>query len=56
MGWTPALQAGYSDRFDSDILHHLLRLWKESSAAGTYPVTALEVSQKVTRVEYETAS
>ena len=21
MGWTPALQAGYSDRFDSDILH-----------------------------------
>ena len=23
MGWTPALQAGYSDRFDSDILHQI---------------------------------
>ena len=22
MGWTPALQAGYSDGFDSHILHH----------------------------------
>ena len=25
MGWTPALQAGYSDRFDSDILHQFNR-------------------------------
>ena len=45
MGWTPALQAGYSDRFDSDILHHKAHLHSNTYWLNNFSSTEIKAVQ-----------